>query len=198
MSDDQPKFTVKTGTAQGFVQAANIGKVVNIYNTETTPATTHEPAKKSSEIRIQGDKAVKVFISYAREDVEFARKLYHDLRTAGVIPWFDEENLLPDQNWKIMIRKAMGECHFFLTLLSSRALSKRGYVQKELKMALDMLDEFPEEEVFIIPVRLDECQPADERLRYVHYADVFPSYEAGLEKILRALGANERKNGEHR
>jgi len=87
-----------------------------------------------------------------------------------------------------MIRRAIDDSQFFLTLLSSGALSKRGYVQRELKMALDMLEDIPPEDVFLIPVRLDECQPADERLKYIHRADIFPSYEAGLEKILHALG----------
>jgi len=41
---------------------------------------------------------MKVFISYAREDVEMARKLYDDLKNAGVSPWMDEEDLLPSQS----------------------------------------------------------------------------------------------------
>ncbi|OQY59787.1 MAG: hypothetical protein B6245_04790 [Desulfobacteraceae bacterium 4572_88] len=138
----------------------------------------------------------KVFISYAREDVKFARKLYHDLKGAGAAPWLDQECLLPGQNWKIMIRKAIEESRFFLALLSSGALSKKGYALKELRMALDMLDEIPDEDVFIIPVRLNECWPADERLKDIHWADIFLSYEAGLEKILLALGAEMRESGE--
>ena len=37
--------------------------------------------------------------------------------------------------------------------------------QKEIKKALDLLDEFSPYDIFVIPVRLDECQPADERLQ---------------------------------
>ncbi len=37
----------------------------------------------------------KVFIRYAHEDLEAARKLYKQLRsTPGVEPWFDKESLL--------------------------------------------------------------------------------------------------------
>ncbi len=52
-------------------------------------------------------KRVKVFISYAREDYKIARKLYHDLRKAGVKPWLDEEDLLPGKKWKVEIEKAI-------------------------------------------------------------------------------------------
>ena len=95
---------------------------------------------------------MKVFISYAREDIETARKLYHDLKQAGISPWMDKEDLLPGQNWRVMISKAIQESKYFLAVLSSHSLTKRGFVQKELKMALDILDEFPEDDIFIIPM----------------------------------------------
>ena len=110
----------------------------------------------------------KVFISYAREDIETARRLYSDLKKAGVDTWLDCEKLLVGQNWKVMIRKAIRESSYFLALLSENSLSKQGYVQKELKIALDMLDERSPEDVFVLPARLDDCKPADERLEYIH------------------------------
>jgi formylglycine-generating enzyme required for sulfatase activity len=130
---------------------------------------------------------MKIFISYAREDIKVARKLYQDLTRAGVDAWMDEKKLRIGQNWQFMIRKAISESTYFLALLSSNSLNKRGYVQKELKMALDILDEFPPEDVFILPARLDECRPEDEKLKNLHWADMFPSYERGLKSILQAV-----------
>ncbi len=130
---------------------------------------------------------MKVFISYAREDLETAKKLYHDLKRAGISPWMDKQDLLPGQNWQVMISKAIQESKYFLALLSSHSLTKRGFVQKELKMALDILDEFPEDDIFIIPIRIEDCKPEDEKLKYLHWADFFPSYEDGLSQILRVL-----------
>ncbi len=40
---------------------------------------------------------VKVFISYAREDYETAKRLYDDLKKAGVSPWMDENDLISGQ-----------------------------------------------------------------------------------------------------
>jgi hypothetical protein len=49
----------------------------------------------------------KVFISYAREDVGPARRLFNSLTEAGAEPWLDVENLLPGQHWELEIEKAI-------------------------------------------------------------------------------------------
>lgn len=129
----------------------------------------------------------KVFISYAREDQEVAERIYRDLSKSGVQVWIDSHSLLPGQNWKLEIEKAIQESNYFLALLSSNSLSKRGYVQKELRKALNVLDEFPDTEIFLIPVRLDNCEPSHPRLAHIHRVDLFPLYEDGFSKILKVL-----------
>lgn len=132
-----------------------------------------------------------VFISYAREDIEAARRLYEDLKHADAYPWFDKESLLPGQKWKIVIRQAIRDSRYFLAVLSSKSVTKRGFIHKELTDALELLDEFPESEIFIIPVRLDDCRPSHEKLFDLHWVDMFPSWEEGLKKILSAIGLQE-------
>lgn len=134
-----------------------------------------------------GDTRKKVFISYAREDLETAKKLRDDIEKAGIKTWLDKEDLLPGQVWQAVISEKIKESDYFIALLSSRSLSKRGYVQKELKIAWGALGEFPEGKIFIIPVRIEDCKPQDERLNNLHQADLFPTYEDGLEKILHTL-----------
>jgi hypothetical protein len=131
--------------------------------------------------------ASRIFISYGRENLETAKRLYNDLKGAGLEPWIDDEDLVPGQKWRETINKIIKESRYVLTLLSSKSLSKRGYVQKELKTALDVLDEFPPDNIFVIPVRIDECKPVDERLEGLHWVDLFPSYKDGLKKILRVF-----------
>ncbi len=130
---------------------------------------------------------MRVFISYAREDMAMAQQVFHDLKRNGVDPWLDDEALLPGHNWKLEIGTAIKSCDYFLALLSSQSVSKRGYVQKELKKALDILGEFPKSRIFLIPARLDDCQPIDEELKDLHRVDLFPSYKQGLVKILQVL-----------
>ena len=62
------------------------------------------------------EEKAKVFISYAREDWETAKRLYDDLSRAGVRPWLDSEELLPGQNWISAIDRAIRESSAILIL----------------------------------------------------------------------------------
>ncbi len=129
----------------------------------------------------------KVFISYAREDLPTGRRLYDELRRYGLDPWLDVEKLLPGQKWKNEIKQAIRESAYFIAVLSQKAVSKRGFVQRELKQALEVLDDFPESDVFVIPVRVNECSPSHERLNELHRVDLFPSFEAGFKKVAAVI-----------
>jgi hypothetical protein len=129
----------------------------------------------------------RVFISYAREDAAVAARLYNDLTLAGARPWIDIVDLLPGQHFGKVILDTIRTCDYFLALLSSNSVTKRGYVQRELQHALKALEEFPAAAVFIIPARLDDCKPMHEELSQLHWVDLFPSYEQGLKKIFRIV-----------
>ncbi len=134
---------------------------------------------------------MKVFISCASDDREIAKKLYDDLCQSGISPWMETEDLLAGEKTKKIIYRKIKESSYFLALLSSRSVSERGYFQKELKMALNILDEFPDNEIFIIPVYLDDCKPVDQRLDELKPVDFFPSYEKGLKQILRVTSGSD-------
>lgn len=128
-----------------------------------------------------------VFISYAREDIDAARRLAGDLKSRGVNTWFDEEQLLPGQRWKDEITKAVRSSDYFILLLSPHSVSKRGYIQHELRQALEIADERPGS-VYVIPVRLqDDAAPPEGRLQELHWLDMFPSWEKGVERLLKAI-----------
>jgi hypothetical protein len=52
---------------------------------------------------------------------------------------------------------------------------------------LDILDEYSESDVFIIPVRLDDCQVSYSKLKQIHYVDLFPDWHEGFKKILATI-----------
>jgi len=133
-----------------------------------------------------------IFISYAKEDRTFAIKIYEDLEKAGLNPWLDEKDLLPGYNWKHHIGLAIRNSNFFIALLSNNSLSKKGYVQKELKQAIEILDEYPYGEGFIIPIRLDECVPKDEKLVDIQWVDLFEDYQLCLSKILSTMNVHPK------
>jgi hypothetical protein len=137
-----------------------------------------------------------IFISYAREDKEGAKRIYDDLKLLGANVWLDQESLLPGQKWKIAIKQQIRSCRYFLAVLSQNSVNKKGYVQKELAEALDILDEFPESDIFIIPIRLNECKPSHERLNDIHWTDMFPDWNMGLSKICSAIGIRAQNHGD--
>jgi tetratricopeptide (TPR) repeat protein len=137
-----------------------------------------------------------LFISYAREDENEARRLYNDLKNAGLNPWLDKENILPGKDWTIAIKRAIEQSRFFIPLFSSYSVSKRGYIQKEFRYALDYAKIFPPDDVFIIPVKLDECEIPYEDLSNIHHQEMFPDWNAGIKKILQAITQASSKDDE--
>ncbi len=126
----------------------------------------------------------KIFLCHASQDKAQVRDLYQRLRSDGFEVWLDTEDLLPGHDWDLKIRQAIRTSRTVLVCLSSTSSNKKGYVQKEIKHALDVADEQPEGSIFLIPVRLEHCEVPD-RLRKWHWVDLFE--ESGYVKLIRAL-----------
>lgn len=107
---------------------------------------------------------IRVFLNYATEDADEVRKLYDQLTHDRFHVWFAEHSLVPGQTWEAEIKHAIQHSHVVVVCLSHRAITKRGYVQKEITLALDIAEQFPERSIFIIPAKLDDCQ-LPQRLR---------------------------------
>jgi hypothetical protein len=75
---------------------------------------------------------------------------------------------------------------------STNAVSKTGYIQKEIREALEIADRMPEGRVFIIPVRLEPCEVPD-RLQQWQWIDLYTS--RGYQKLTASL---EKHAGIHR
>lgn len=134
----------------------------------------------------------RIFISYSRKDVQHAMLLFDHLSRKGYSPWIDKENLLPGQNWASEIEKTIPASDFVILLLSRHSIDQRGYFQKELKLALDVLDRIPEGEIYAIPLRLDDCRIPG-RLSSLHYVDLFGDINAGLRRLLRAIDSRNKQ-----
>lgn len=155
-------------------------------------------------VRIHGKAETKgvlrVFLAHSSFDKPLVRELYQKLRSEDwVDPWLDEEKLLPGQDWSGEISKAVRESDVLVVCLSKKSVEKEGYVQKELKYALDATLEKPEGTIFIIPIRLDNCE-VPSRLMSYHFLDYFPdkerirSYKILLKSLqLRATQLGKKK-----
>lgn len=130
---------------------------------------------------------MRIFLSYCHKDADSASRLYRELAERGIDCWFDREDLLPGQRWRETIESAIRNSSHFIALLSKHSVTKEGFVQRELKLALDYLTEMPPERIFLIPARLDECVPSHPALRDLHWVDLFPDYSSALKRIVRAV-----------
>jgi len=115
-------------------------------------------------------------------------ELYQKLRAEPWIqPWLDEEELYPGQDWDMEIEKAVETADAIIVCLTKNSISKEGYVQRELRIVLDYADYKPEGTLYIIPLRLEECEPP-RSLRKWQYADYFEGQrERGFERLLGSL-----------
>lgn len=82
------------------------------------------------------------------------------------------------------IKRAVRNCDVVITCLSSTAVGKRGYMQREIRAALEVAQEQPEGIIFLIPLRLDECD-LPEQLKHLHRVDFYE--EGGYERLVKAL-----------
>jgi serine/threonine protein kinase len=125
-----------------------------------------------------------IFLSYIREDESAVKDLYQRLSDAGFKPWMDRRDLLPGERWETRIQKVIRDSDFFLACLSVNAVSKRGFLQKEINDALDIWQQKLESDIFLIPARLEKCE-VPERLRQFQWVDLFE--EDGWARLVQAI-----------
>jgi hypothetical protein len=114
------------------------------------------------------------------------RKLYRGLLETGARPWLDEIDLLPGQLWDREIPAAVRGSDSVLVCLSSVSVGKSGYLQREIKYAIDSAEEQTEDSIFLIPARLEDCE-VPERLRRWQWVDLFMT--DGYDRLVTALQA---------
>lgn len=127
---------------------------------------------------------LKVFLCHASTDKPKVRDLYRYLKRRGIQPWFDEEHLVGGQDWQVEIPKALATSDAIIICLTKNSVDKEGYIQKEIKFALDKALEMPEGRIFLIPVKFEECEVPFSLSRY-QWVDL--TIESGYAKMMKAL-----------
>ena len=150
------------------------------------------PNTKEPPLSVPPEKELQVFLCYAHDDAREVRKLYDHLKQNGIVTWLDQENLIPGQDWKWEISKAVKQSDVVIICLSSNSISKEGFVQKEITYALDAADEKPDGTIFLIPARLDACT-VPTRLNRWQWVDLFQS--DGYAKLMKALRIRAQQIG---
>ncbi len=136
----------------------------------------------------------RVFLSYAKEDIDKVKDVYEGLKKRGLKVWFGEEDLRLG-GWKSQIEKAISKSRYFVICISQAALRKTGdekpgYQDEELNRAYNIAEKQSDQDFAIIPIRLEECGRGDFRLSSFQQYDLFKDMEKHLDKLAVHLGGS--------
>jgi len=189
-------------TLQGRYSLSMIGKVVNhlrdrginvVVTIEPIPEHIRELAgaprikyHQMLDASTPESRHLRVFLCHTAADKPSVRKLYQNIRKLGAEVWFDEKSLLPGQDWNAEIQGAIRNSDLVLVCLSTRAVNRVGYLQKEIRYALDYADEQPEGSVYVVPVKLEECD-VPSRLTRWQWVNLWE--DGGFDRLAQALHA---------
>lgn len=143
------------------------------------PSRAPQPSLAGTPLR-----KLRAFLCHSSQDKMAVRELHRQLIRDGFDAWLDEEDLIPGQARDAEIRKAVRDSDVAVVCLSRSSITKEGYIQKEIRYALDVADEKPAGTIYLIPGRLDECD-VPEPLKHVQWVDLFK--DQGYERLLEAL-----------
>ena len=107
-----------------------------------------------------------VFLSYVREDEARVLEVYETLDARELGPWVDQRNLVAGVDWAMEIYRELQDSDAFLVFLTEQSINElknlEGVFRSEVDTAIRIQEERHEEEnPFLIPVRLENCDIPD-------------------------------------
>lgn len=103
---------------------------------------------------IQSSKGV--FLSYASEDANVAKRICDALHAAGIEVWFDQSELRGGDAWDQKIRQQIRDCALFVPIISAHTQARpEGYFRLEWKLAVDRSHLMAAEKAFLVPIVVD-------------------------------------------
>jgi hypothetical protein len=136
------------------------------------------------------------FISYVREDSRRVDWLQQELEAAGIPVWRDTADLWPGEDWRAKIRQAItDDALVFIACFSRANLARlKTYQNEELILAIEQLRLRRPDDLWLIPVRLDECDIPDRdigggrTLASIQRADLFGDRSGqGVTRLIAAI-----------
>ena len=122
-------------------------------------------------------------------------EFYAHLTREGFHPWMDKYELKGGQNWDFELKKALKRSDIIVVFLSNNSVDKRGYCQREIKIALTKAQEKLMGDIFIIPVALDADLRTPDELEDIHV--IKTDRVDGFTELSRSIAAQLNELGEH-
>src|SRR6266478_1763606 len=102
-----------------------------------------------------------VFLSYASQDADAARRICEALRGAGIEVWFDQSELRGGDVWAQKIRQQIRDCALFVPIISANTASRgEGYFRLEWGLADHRTHMMARNRTLIVPVCVDTTPDA--------------------------------------
>ncbi len=139
-----------------------------------------------------------VFLSYASQDADIARRICETLRAAGIEVWFDQSELRGGDLWDQKIRKQIKDCALFLPIISAATQARtEGYFRLEWKLADRRTDLIGKSKAFLLPICIDDTRDAEAdvpdsfvAVQWIRLPDgeTTPDFSARVKTLLAAGG----------
>ena len=149
-----------------------------------------------------------VFLSYASQDAEAAKKICEALRVAGVEVWFDQSELVGGDAWDQKIRRQIKDCALLIPIISAATQARtEGYFRLEWRLADQRTHLMAKGRPFLLPVVIDDTRDADAQVpdsflevqwTRLRGGETSPAFAQRVKKLLDpaapALRADPEKN----
>ena len=130
---------------------------------------------------------MQVFLSYAHEDTDLARRIGDVLEDAGLQVWDPQRDILPGENWALRVGQALQDSDAMVVLLTPAgvrshsvrheleyALGEKAYKHKLIPLVLGTPQELPDEQLPWI-------------LKHLQTVRLTPDDREGLRRIANLL-----------
>jgi TolB-like protein/cytochrome c-type biogenesis protein CcmH/NrfG len=139
-----------------------------------------------------------IFLSYASQDAEVARRICDALQALGLEVWFDQSALRGGDAWDASIRRQIKECALFVPVVSANTQAREeGYFRREWNLAVNRTLDMADDKAFLLPVVIDATIDVNarvpEKFREVQWMHL-PAGEAPAafaERVRRLLSGDE-------
>lgn len=109
-----------------------------------------------------------IFLSYASPDQARVQEFYDFLKAKDLQVWMDKHEIRGGQNWDFEIKKALKRAAIIVVFLSNSSVDRRGYAQREIRIALDQAKSKLIDDIYVIPVALDPLPAIPAQFEEIH------------------------------
>ena len=159
-------FGVQTEVRTGAVEF--VEELARRWGERRAALAAPAPARSPRELRTEVPEvpADSVFVSYAHEDFDDARRLVDALRLAKLEVWFDETNLEPGDRVEETILDGIERCTLFIPVVSRHvATNDPRFFFREWNHAIKRREWYGAGRTFLVPCRVDQTSPTAERIQ---------------------------------